>query len=66
MMSFIQRGSETRIYRIFRDNNLDGMYVGYLSPLNTLTSLDDDAEVFIWLSKIEYRIEQAFKTTYHI
>ena len=44
----------------------DGMYVGYLSPHNTLTSLDDDAEVFIWLSKIEYRIEQAFKTTYYI
>ena len=65
-MSFIQRGSETRIYRIFSDNNLDGMYVGYLSPHNTLTSLDDDADVFIWLSKIEYRIEQAFKTTYYI
>ena len=64
MMSFIQRGSETRIYRIFSDNNLDGMYVGYLSLHNTLTSLDDDADVFIWLSKIEYRIEQAFKTTY--
>ena len=65
-MSFIQRGSETRIYRIFSDNNLDAMYVGYLSAHNTLTSLDDDAEVFIWLSKIEYRIEQAFKTTYYI
>ena len=66
MMSFIQRGSETMIYRIFRDNNLDGMYVGYLSTHNTLTSLDNDAEVFIWLSKIEYRIEQTFKTTYYI
>ena len=65
-MSFIQRGSETRIYRIFSDNNLDGMYVGYLSPHNTLTSLDDDAEVFIWLSKVKYRIEQSFKTTYQI
>ena len=27
MMSFIQSGRETRIYRTFSDNKLDGMYV---------------------------------------
>ena len=43
-MSFIKSGSETRIYRIFSDNKLDGMYVGYLSQHNSLTSFDDDVE----------------------
>ena len=47
MMSFIQSGSETRIYRIFSDNKLDGMYVGQLSQHNSLTSFDDDAESFL-------------------
>ena len=44
MMSFMQGGIETRIYRIFSDNKLDGMYVGQLSQHNLLTSFDDDAE----------------------
>ena len=47
MMSFIQSGSETRIHRIFSDNKLDGMYVGQLSQHNSLTSFDDDAEIFL-------------------
>ena len=29
MMSFVQSGSETKIYRISSDNKLDGMYDGY-------------------------------------
>ena len=48
MMSFIQSRSETEIYRIFSDNKLDSMYVGlFLSQHNSLTSLDDDAEMFL-------------------
>ena len=35
-MSFKQRGSETRIYRISSDNKLDGMYGGELSQHNLL------------------------------
>ena len=46
-MSFIQSGSETRIYRIFSGNNLDGIYDGWLSQHNSLTSFDDDAEIFL-------------------
>ena len=48
-MSFMQSGSETRIYRISSDNNLDGMYGGrgQLSQHNSLTSFDDDAENFL-------------------
>ena len=44
MMSFLQSGIETSIYRNFSDNKLDGMYVGQLSQHNFLTSFDDDAE----------------------
>ena len=44
MMSYKQSGIETRIYRIFSDNKLDGMYVGQLSQHNSLTSFDDDVE----------------------
>ena len=47
MMSFIQSGSETRIYRIFSGNNLDGICDGWLSQHNSLTSFDDDAEIFL-------------------
>ena len=47
MMSFIQSGSETGIYRTFGDNKLDGMYVGYLSQHNSLTAFDDDTEIFL-------------------
>ena len=46
MMSFIQNGNETRIYRIFSGNKLDGMYCGQLSQHNSLTSFDDKAETF--------------------
>ena len=42
-MSFMQSGSETKTYRIFCDNRLDGMYVGHLSQHNSLTSFDEDA-----------------------
>ena len=44
IMSFIQSGSETRIYRISSDNKLDAMYGGQLSQYKSLTSFDDDAE----------------------
>ena len=78
MMSFIQSGSETGIYRIFGDNKLDGMYVGQLSQHNSLTSFDHDARSFslnflmhiqvasthIYILYGYYKTEQAFKTTY--
>ena len=35
MMSFIQSGSETRIYRIFSDIKLNGMYGGQLSQYSS-------------------------------
>ena len=47
MMSFIQSGSETGIYRIFGDNKVDGIYVGQLSQHNSLISFHDDAEIFL-------------------
>ena len=46
MMSLIQSGSDTRIYRISSENKLDGMYGGQPSQHKSLTSFDDDAESF--------------------
>ena len=53
MMSFIQSGSETRIYRIFSGKKLDGMYGGWLSQHNSLTSFDDNAEIFLMYKQID-------------
>ena len=46
MMSLIQSGSDTRIYRISSENKLDGMYGAQPSRHKSLTSFDDDAESF--------------------
>ena len=53
MMSFIQNGSETRIYRIFSGKKLDGMYGDWLSQHNSLTSFDDNAEIFLMYKQID-------------
>ena len=44
MMSFIQSGSEARIYRISSDDKLDSIYGGLVPQQNSLTSFDDDVE----------------------
>ena len=46
MMNFKRSRSEIRIYKIFSDNKLDGMYVGELYQHNSLISFSDDAEIF--------------------